>query len=177
MEVRSDVPALTSDDLLTWCRERGLEVTLLRPGVPTPTVPEAALAVGVREDQVLKSLVFLHDAKPMLVIAAGRARLSYPRLAAALETNRRRVRMASPEEALAISGYPVGAMPPFGHLEPLETFLEAAVVGDNSHAAASRMVVAGGGARDALLAVSVGTLQTATGARVLHLVEPNAKEA
>jgi prolyl-tRNA editing enzyme YbaK/EbsC (Cys-tRNA(Pro) deacylase) len=157
--------ALGPDDLLAWCAARGLPVRLLRPGVPTPTVPEAAAAVGVRAEQVLKSLVVFVDGEPSLVIAAGPHRLSYPRMAAAFGTSRRRVRFADPAEALAATGYPVGAMPPFGHRRPLPTWV------DRTGVAPGLEVVAGGGARDALLELRTDDLLRVTEARSALLTD------
>jgi prolyl-tRNA editing enzyme YbaK/EbsC (Cys-tRNA(Pro) deacylase) len=157
--------ALGPDDLLAWCAARGVQVRLLRPGVPTPTVPEAAAAVGVRPEQVLKSLVVFVDGAASLVIAAGPARLSYPRMAAAFGTSRRRVRFADAAEALEATGYAVGAMPPFGHRRPLPTWVDRAGV------APGRTVVAGGGARDALLELRTDDLLRVTEARSAPLTD------
>jgi prolyl-tRNA editing enzyme YbaK/EbsC (Cys-tRNA(Pro) deacylase) len=146
------VTPLTPEDLLAWCAARDLQVQLVRPGVPTPTVPEAAAAVGLPPERILKSLVVFADDLPRLVIAAGSDRLRYPLLAAAFGTGRRRVRFASAAEALAVSGYEVGAMPPFGHRVALPTWVDARRI------LPGMAVVAGGGARDALLALTTDDL-------------------
>ncbi len=162
----AETPPLGPDALMAWCAHHGVAARLLRPGVPTPTVPLAAAAVGVRPEQVLKSLVLFVDGAPRLVIAAGEDRLSYPRMAAAFGTSRRRVRLASADEALAITGYVVGAMPPFGHRQPLPTWVDARRVSPGV------TVVAGGGARDALLELATDDLLRATDARAADLTEP-----
>ena len=164
-------PVLGPDDLLAWCAAHGVAARPLRPGVPTPTVPLAAAAVGVRPEQVLKSLVLFVDGEPRLVIAAGEDRLSYPRMAAAFGTSRRRVRLASADEALALTGYVVGAMPPFGHRRPLPTWVDARRV------VPGLAVVAGGGARDVLLELATDDLLRATEARAADLTEPEPPEA
>jgi prolyl-tRNA editing enzyme YbaK/EbsC (Cys-tRNA(Pro) deacylase) len=157
---------LGPDALMAWCADHGVAARLLRPGVPTPTVPLAAAAVGVRPDQVLKSLVLFVDGEPRLVIAAGEDRLSYPRMAAAFGTSRRRVRLASADEALDLTGYAVGAMPPFGHRRRLPTWVDARRV------APGHTVVAGGGARDALLELTTDDLLRVTDARAADLTDP-----
>lgn len=166
---REDGAPLGPEALLAWCAAHGVAARLLRPGVPTPTVPEAAAAVGVAPERVLKSLVFWVDGAPTLVIAAGEDRLVYPKLAAALGTSRRRVRLASADEALELTGFPVGAMPPFGHRTPLPTWVDAARVRPGLE------VVAGGGARDALIKVTTDDLLRATAARSAPLT--NATDA
>lgn len=158
--------SLGPDALMAWCADHGVAARLLRPGVPTPTVPLAAAAVGVLPERVLKSLVLFVDGAPRLVIAAGEDRLSYPRMAAAFGTSRRRVRLASAVEALETTGYAVGAMPPFGHRRRLPTWV------DGRRVTPGLTVVAGGGARDALLELTTDDLLRATGARTAQLTEP-----
>lgn len=162
---------LGPDALMRWCADHGVTARLLRPGVPTPTVPLAAAAVGVAPERVLKSLVLFVDGEARLVIAAGEDRLSYPRMAAAFGTSRRRVRLASADEALELTGYVVGAMPPFGHRRRLPTWV------DGRRVAPGLTVVAGGGARDALLELTTDDLLRATDARAAELTEEAPPEA
>lgn len=157
---------LGPDALMAWCADHGVAARLLRPGVPTPTVPLAAAAVGLLPERVLKSLVLFVDGEPRLVVAAGEDRLSYPRMAAAFGTSRRRVRLATADEALALTGYVVGAMPPFGHRRRLPTWV------DGRRVAPGLTVVAGGGARDALLELTTDDLLRVTDARAADLTEP-----
>lgn len=164
-------PAPLDDRALAAFVERWApEAELVYPGVPTPTVPAAAEALGVAPDAIVKSLVFRADDRPWLVIAAGSARVSMRLLAAALGVSRRRLQLAPPEAALRISGYPVGAMPPFGHRRPLPTLVDAATV------PASGTVYGGGGDRAALLKLDVATLLRVTGARRLPLSEAAAAD-
>jgi prolyl-tRNA editing enzyme YbaK/EbsC (Cys-tRNA(Pro) deacylase) len=157
---------LTNKELQQWITERAIAAKLVYPGVPTPTVPDAARALGVKSEQILKSLVFLVDAEPHLVVAAGEARISYKKLADHLGLSRRRVKMATPEGALEISGFEVGAMPPFGHKQPLPTFLD----GDSVHGEYA-VYYGGGGTKDALLELSLETLLEVTKATVVPLTE------
>jgi prolyl-tRNA editing enzyme YbaK/EbsC (Cys-tRNA(Pro) deacylase) len=156
--------ALGPDDLRAFIAERGLSARLVAPGVPTPTVPAAAEAMRVAPDAILKSLVFLIDEVPTLVVAAGTDRLRYPLLARAFGVSRRTVRLAEPDEALAITGFSVGAMPPFGHLRELRTVLEARVP-------LGATVYGGGGALDLLLELQTDELAEATRARRERLVD------
>lgn len=149
----------TSFDLEAYCRDQGLSARLLRLDVPTPTVPAAAAALGVAVDRIVKSLVFLVNGEPTLVIAAGEGRVSYTALARALGVSRRALRFASAEQALDITGYRTGAMPPFGHHRPLPTLLDDASVPNDG------VVYGGGGDVSALLEVDVNELTGVTAAR------------
>ena len=152
------IEELGDTELMAWLDARGVVARLLVPGVPTPTVPAAAAALGVTVDAILKSLVFLVCGEPRLVIAAGEDRVRYPALAELWGVSRRRVRLATPAEALAISGYAVGAMPPFGHRRPLPTVVDTRAV------LPERTVYAGGGSRGALLEIRTDELLRVTAA-------------
>lgn len=162
---------MTDDDLARFLAEKGVDARLVRPGQPTPTVPDAARALGVEPRQIVKSLVFLADGAPVLVVAAGEARIHYPSLARALGLSRRRVKLASPEEALERSGFPVGAMPPFGHRRPLATLADASSLNPGGEDPGRVILYAGGGTDAALLEVSLATLLRVSGARLADLTD------
>jgi prolyl-tRNA editing enzyme YbaK/EbsC (Cys-tRNA(Pro) deacylase) len=156
---------LTDKDLADLIDRRGIPARLIYPGVPTRTVPTAAAALGVEAFQIIKSLVFLVDGDPMLVVAAGEERLSIRRLADAFGTSKRHIRLAGADEALELTGFVVGAMPPFGHVQHLPTYLDRASVRPGM------VVYGGGGSVDAMLELSVETLLEVTGGRWLHVAK------
>lgn len=117
---------------------------IVRPGVPTPTVELAARALGVRPDQVLKSILFLAGDRPVLAVACGTQRIEKSAIAGKYGISRKRVRLATAEELIALSGYQAGGMPPFGHSQALPTLID-------SRAAALQTAYAGGGDESAML--------------------------
>jgi prolyl-tRNA editing enzyme YbaK/EbsC (Cys-tRNA(Pro) deacylase) len=129
-------------------RTLGLEVEVKTLDRPTRTVQEAAAAVGCEPAEILKSLVFIADGEPVLVVASGAHRVDTDLLADILDVAE--VRQASPDEVRAASGYSVGGVPPFGHSLPVvfdEALLEHEVVyaaggdGNTLFAIASRRLV------------------------------------
>ena len=56
-------------------RELGLEVELRTLDDSTATVGQAASALGVEEGQIAKSIVFVMDGEPVVVVASGRHRI------------------------------------------------------------------------------------------------------
>jgi prolyl-tRNA editing enzyme YbaK/EbsC (Cys-tRNA(Pro) deacylase) len=149
--------------LRRWLVERGGEVEFRRLDAPTATVRDAAAALGVAEEQVMKSLLYLADERLYLVIANGAQRVDERKLAGVLGVPRKRLRMATGDEALAHTGFALGAVPPFGHRAALPTFLDA-------HAAAQPLLWGGTGEDRALLGVTPAELIRLTGARVADLV-------
>ena len=150
--------------LQTFMTTQGIAASLVYPGLPTPTVLDAAKALGVASSQIVKSLIFLAEDKPLLVVAAGEARIDYKALSAALGCSRRKIKFATAEQALEITGFEVGAMPPFGHKEPLMTLLDRLSLDHEE-------LYAGGGTKSALLRISLKELERVTSARRLVLTE------
>ena len=137
---------------------------ILHLEVPTPTVASAALAVQANEEQIIKSILFLVDDQPVLVIACGTSNIGRRPIADLFQVGKKRIKLATPEMVLEISGYEVGAMPPFGHRQLLTTLIDRKVL-DLSEA------YAGGGAENALLRLNPQDIARVTGAKVLDLLE------
>ncbi len=161
---------MSERDLADYLREHHVAAELVRPGAPTPTVPAAARALGVAPEAIVKSLVFEADLppagmQPVLVIAAGEARVRMRALARALGVDRRKVRLASPEQTLSLTGFAVGSMPPFGHRTSLPTLVDSVSVPEDG------VVYGGGGGHDVLLRVPVDALLSVTLARRLPLTD------
>jgi len=128
----------------------------------TPTVEAAARAVGTSVERIIKSLLFLADDQPVLVIANGTARVDYKRVADYLNLSRKRVKMADAPTVLEITGFPVGTMPPFGHKSRLRTLIDAGVL-------AQPEVYAGGGAIDVLLRIAPAEIVRVTNAEMVNV--------
>jgi prolyl-tRNA editing enzyme YbaK/EbsC (Cys-tRNA(Pro) deacylase) len=106
-------------------RELGLEVDVTTLDRPTRTVQEAAAAVGCQPAAIAKSLVFVCDGEPILVVASGAHRVDMDKVADLLDCAE--VRQASPDEVRSSTGFSVGGVAPFGHDLPVildETLLD-----------------------------------------------------
>jgi prolyl-tRNA editing enzyme YbaK/EbsC (Cys-tRNA(Pro) deacylase) len=86
------------------------------------------------------------------------------KLAGILGVGRKKVKFASADQALEITGFVVGSMPPFGHLQKLPTLVDPAV-------AELDTIYGGGGNIDAMMRLSPGELLRVTGAEVCLLSE------
>jgi prolyl-tRNA editing enzyme YbaK/EbsC (Cys-tRNA(Pro) deacylase) len=77
----------------------------------TPTAGAAAKAVGASRAQIVKSLVFVADGRPLLALIPGDRRADENKVAAAAGT--RYARVARPDEVLAAKGFEPGGVAPF----------------------------------------------------------------
>ena len=143
---------MDSSDLSSFIGARNISAQIIHLPVETPTVAAAAEAVGVRPEQIIKSVLFMADGQPVLVVANGLTRIHRKRLATVLKMSRRRVKIASGEQVLDITGYAVGSVPPFGHPTPLRTLLDQGVLTET-------IVYGGGGESNALMRLTPTELQ------------------
>lgn len=84
----------------------------------TRTAGEAADAVGCGVGQIVKSLVFVRDELPLMVLCAGDRRVDAKRLG---------LIPASAEQARAATGFAIGGIPPLGHDSELETLVDVSL--------------------------------------------------
>ncbi len=83
----------------------------------TKTSADAAAAVNSDLSQIAKSLVFMADDEPVIVLMSGDRRVDTDKVAVALGAAE--VRRASLEECRDATGYAAGGTPAFGHPLPL----------------------------------------------------------
>ena len=155
---------LTSADLQRFIAEHHIQATILPLAEHTLTVPDAARALQVEPEQIIKTLVFLVKEQPFLVINNGTAKVDQRKVADRLGVGRKQVKFAGADQALAITGYVVGSMPPFGHRQKLTTFIDPAIT-------ALPVIFGGGGDTNAMLRLSPAELLRVTQAELLAVSE------
>ncbi len=89
--------------------------------VSSATVELAAKAAGVIPARIAKTLSFKVDDKPILIVAAGDAKVDNSRYKAKFRT---KAKMLTPEEAVELVGHAVGGVCPFGVNEGVEVYLD-----------------------------------------------------
>jgi prolyl-tRNA editing enzyme YbaK/EbsC (Cys-tRNA(Pro) deacylase) len=86
---------------------------------------EAAAALGVDVDRIAKSLVFVADGTPVLVVLRGADRLDPARLGEHLGTAQ--VRRADADTVRSATGFPIGGVSPVGYTEGLRVLIDLAL--------------------------------------------------
>ena len=105
-------------------RAAGFANTVIELEVAVKTAAAAAEAVGCKPAQIVKSLVFqgVTSGVPVLVVASGANRVSEAKLQALLGEP---VRMGPPKFVREVTGYAIGGIPPVGHVQKLDTVIDA----------------------------------------------------
>ncbi len=106
-----------------------LGVTVQATNYPagTRTADDAAAAIGCDVAQIVKSLVFVADGRPILALTSGANRVDPDRLATAAGATT--VVQADADTVRAATGYAIGGTPPFGHETPLATYVDEDLLG------------------------------------------------
>jgi prolyl-tRNA editing enzyme YbaK/EbsC (Cys-tRNA(Pro) deacylase) len=141
---------------------RGVEHDIIHLPSSSRTARLAAEALGVPVASVVKSLVFIADARPVLVLVDGEATVDAEVLARELGAGQ--VTLARSREARDLTGYKPGAVPPVGLATDLEVVADPAVF-------APEVVYCGGGATTAMLSIRADDLKALLEARVVCVAQ------
>ncbi|QLY31394.1 YbaK/EbsC family protein [Nocardia huaxiensis] len=104
--------------------QRGHHGVIVTQPQPTHTAADAARALGVDVGAITKSLVFLLDDDPILLLVSGAHQVHLPRTSERLEGALTRAPAAMVRE---VTGQPVGGVAPVGHPTNLPTFVDNAL--------------------------------------------------
>lgn len=91
----------------------------------THTAANAAAVAACELGQIVKTLAVYAGGAPLLALVAGDRRLDDRLIAARFGVGRKQIKMANAEQVLALTGYPVGGVSPFGLPTPLPVLLDA----------------------------------------------------
>ena len=98
-----------------------LEERIMEFPVSSATVEDAAKAVGSSEAEIAKTLSFLVEEKPVLIVAAGDARINNVKFKAEFHT---KAKMIAAEYVEVLTGHAIGGVCPFGVNEGVEVYLD-----------------------------------------------------
>lgn len=91
------------------------------------TAADAAVALAVPVGAIVKSLVFLADGEPVLVLGSGDHQVDTT--AVARELGVERVTRAEVDTVRAATGFPIGGVAPIAHPAPLTTIVDNHLAG------------------------------------------------
>lgn len=95
----------------------------------TRTSQQAADALGCAVSEITKSLVFMVDDVPLMVLMAGDRRVDLE--ATARVVGAQRIRRAELDEVRVESGYSAGGTPPFGHVKPMRVLADRSITSND----------------------------------------------
>lgn len=107
-------------DLLT---SLGYNFTVIEHVESTRTAQEAADRAGCELGQIVKSLIFKgkQSGKPILVLTSGANRVDEKRIR---EYAGEGIGKADADFVRAVTGFAIGGVPPLGHIQKMETYID-----------------------------------------------------
>lgn len=140
----------------------GLDIQIIEFDQTTRTASDAAAAIDCHVGQIVKSLLFTADGKPVMVLVSGKNRLDDRKLAARYQIGRKRIRRPDAEMVKAVTGFSIGGVPPFGHLQELPILIDQDLL-------EYEVVWAAAGTPYAVFAIAPADLLGATGGEVIDV--------
>ena len=105
----------------------GIPYRLFTHSGPVKSLEQAAAERGQQPQQVVRSILFrLAESQYALILVAGPQQIPWKSLRS--HFGQSRLTLASPEEVLEQTGYPVGAVAPWGLPAPIPTYIEQSVL-------------------------------------------------
>ena len=142
-------------------RSLGYDYTVVEHAESTRTAQDAADRAGCELGQIVKSLIFKgkETGKPILVLTSGANRVDEKRIS---EYAGEAIGRADPEFVRVVTGFAIGGVPPVGHLQSMETYLDEDFLQYDT-------IWAAAGTPNAIFELKTSDLQTMTGGKIARV--------
>ena len=139
----------------------GFDYTVIEHAESTRTAQEAADRAGCELGQIVKSLIFKgkDSGKPILVLTSGANRVDEKRLS---EYAGEAIGRADADFVRAVTGFAIGGVPPVGHAQTMETYLDEDFL-------EFATIWAAAGTPNAIFELQTSDLQKMTGGKVVRV--------
>jgi prolyl-tRNA editing enzyme YbaK/EbsC (Cys-tRNA(Pro) deacylase) len=154
----------TPDDVRAALTALGLDVEIIYYEESTATAQQAADAIGTALGSIVKSLCFIVDEDPVVVLTAGDRLVDDRKLGALFAVSRKKVKIADAETTLYVTGYMPGGVPPIAHANSIPIIIDQTL-------SRFEIVYAAAGASYANFGIPYETLVDVTGGCVEDIVK------
>ncbi len=139
----------------------GYDYTVIEHIESTRTAQEAAERAGCKLGQIVKSLIFRGktSGKPILVLTSGANRVDEKRIGVYAGEP---IGRADAEFVRSMAGFAIGGVPPIGHLEKMETYLDEDFL-------PYQTIWAAAGTPNAIFELKTEDLQKMTGGQIIKV--------
>jgi prolyl-tRNA editing enzyme YbaK/EbsC (Cys-tRNA(Pro) deacylase) len=145
-------------DLLTT---RGFACKVIEYAESTRTSQEAADRAGCTLGQITKSMIFRGQtsSKPILVLTSGANRVDEKRLS---DYAGEPIARADPDFVRTVTGFAIGGVPPVGHVQQMETYIDEDLIQYDT-------IWAAAGTPKAIFELTPADLERMTGGRIVRV--------
>jgi len=140
---------------------RGYSCEVIEHAESTRTSQEAADRAGCTLGQITKSMIFKGKTtqKPILVLTSGANRVDEERISRYAGES---ITRADPDFVRAVTGFAIGGVPPIGHAQPMETYLDEDLMNYDT-------IWAAAGTPNAIFELTPSQLKSMTGGTVAQV--------
>ena len=121
---RGDVIIMALEEAKTYLEKKGYGDRIKIFSVSSATVELAALAVGTEPARIAKSLTFMVDDQPVMIICAGDAKISNSKYKGFFH---KKAKMLTRDQVNELIGHDVGGVCPFGIKAGVEVYLDTSL--------------------------------------------------
>jgi len=141
--------------------KKGLSLNVVEFPASTRTAQDAANAIGCQVAQIVKSLIFRtqQTQKPILVLASGVNRVNEKMVEKHVGE---KIEKADADFARQTTGFAIGGIPPVGHTQIIETFIDEDLLALNELWAAA-------GTPNAVFSIKTTDLQPLTNGKIISI--------
>lgn len=151
----------SAQKIQTLLNELGFAYTVVEHAESTRTAQEAADRAGCELGQIVKSLIFKgkETGKPILILASGPNRVNEKRIA---DYAGEGIGKADAEFVRTVTGFAIGGVPPIGHAQAMETYLDEDFL-------KYQTIWAAAGTPNAIFELATEDLQKMTGGKIVSI--------
>jgi Cys-tRNA(Pro) deacylase len=155
---------LSPDDVQAALDAKGAGIRVQTFETSTATAQEAADSIGTTLGSIVKSLCFVVDGEPVVVLGAGDQRIDTRKLAALRGVGRKKAKMATAEQSVEYTGYAPGGVPPVGHRVEMPVYIDETL-------SRFETVYAAAGAPNTIFPIGFEALVNLTSGQVVDLAQ------
>jgi len=139
----------------------GYDFTVIEHAESTRTAQEAADRAGCELGQIVKSMIFMgqQTGKPILVLTSGANRVDEKRISGYMGEG---IGRPQADFVRSVTGFAIGGVPPIGHIEKMETYIDEDFLQFET-------VWAAAGTPNAIFELQTEALQEMTGGKVVRV--------
>ena len=115
---------MSIEKVRSYFAAHGMDARVMEFEVSSATVELAAAALSCAPARIAKTLSFLVDGAPILIVAAGDTKVDNPRYKATFGA---KAKMLTPDEALTLIGHAVGGVCPFATNAGVKVYLDVSL--------------------------------------------------
>ena len=104
-----------------YLKKFGLDNKIMEFGVSSATVKEAAIALNCKEQEIAKTLSFIVNDRPVLIVTAGDSKVDNSKFKTKFNV---KAKMIPFDDVERLVGYAVGGVCPFGVNKDVDVFLD-----------------------------------------------------